>query len=164
MEFRDQLFTTTVDGQHATTNFRLTTLGESSMKSPDAQVKIDVIDVQPVGKSVVAEPAAADDPKALPVLTYTLQGPMMGRNDGLIFYNERDDHIEGLAEMVFIGGAPPETSVVAPSRERFFVFHKDGQVINAVEHGEATHAKAKLIERGGSGSGFDLQLEFQDKT
>jgi hypothetical protein len=53
---------------------------------------------------------------------------------------------------------------LAPSRERFFVFYKDNQIMNVVEHGPATRAKAKLIERGGSGSGFDLQLDFQEKT
>src|ERR1043165_2033527 len=98
MELHEQVFTAVVDGKRATTDFKINTLGPRNLNSPDAEVKVAVVDVQPVERAVVPVPAAAGDPDALPVIQYTLQGPNMGRHDKTIFFNERETLLKGMAD------------------------------------------------------------------
>jgi len=114
-----------------------------AVKSPFADVKIDVIDVQPVEPYAFAEAAEA----GAPALLVTLQGPQMGRHEQWLMLNEKLKL--GPAQLQFTKGMPPPVApkadgAMTPRLERYFVFAKHEGAMGKTIVGEATGMEAKL--------------------
>ncbi len=105
MELHRERLSVKIDGKTADNFIKVDTIfNPQPLQSPLPEVKVGISNVQPVQGMEVAAPAAADDPNAKPGLNVTLQGPMMGRNDASVFFNESE--AMGPAKILFVPGVP----------------------------------------------------------
>ncbi|MEI6234569.1 MAG: hypothetical protein WCT04_16060 [Planctomycetota bacterium] len=105
MELHAEKLRVTIDGQSAETKFKINTLWDAlDLKSPTPDALVKIKHVLPVAAHEVAVPTEKGDEKGKPGINFTLQGPMMGRNDSSIFMDERDNL--GPASVVFLAGFP----------------------------------------------------------